>query len=140
MTNSPGLVSESCHESTFKLIHHHKLYFQAWHLGHSTNTIILKSNEHKSYDRVFDVICTGPGCSKYWSKWGSPTHIPDRWRMCTISYSIPRWRTATSCGQSGSSKMIYYAEMHQQTVEKQVFFPLYNLCLEMNPIWFYKGS
>jgi hypothetical protein len=23
MTNSPGLVSESCHESTFKLIHHH---------------------------------------------------------------------------------------------------------------------
>ena len=23
MTNSPGLVSESCHESTFELIHHH---------------------------------------------------------------------------------------------------------------------
>ena len=23
MTNSPGLVSESCHESTFKLIRHH---------------------------------------------------------------------------------------------------------------------
>ena len=23
MTNSPGLVSKSCHESTFKLIRHH---------------------------------------------------------------------------------------------------------------------
>ena len=23
MTNSPGLVSESCHESTFKMIRHH---------------------------------------------------------------------------------------------------------------------
>ena len=44
--------------------------------------------------------------------------IPDRWRMCTISYSIPRWRTAISCGQCRSSKMIYYAEMHRQTVEK----------------------
>jgi hypothetical protein len=44
--------------------------------------------------------------------------IPDRWRMCTISYSIPRWRTAISCGQCRSSNMIYYAEMHRQTVEK----------------------
>jgi hypothetical protein len=40
-----------------------------------------------------------------------------RWRMCTISYSIPRWRTAISCGQCRSSNMIYYAEMHRQTVE-----------------------
>ena len=44
--------------------------------------------------------------------------LPDRWRMCTISYSIPRWRTAISCGQCRSSNMIYYAEMHRQTVEK----------------------
>jgi hypothetical protein len=58
MTNSPGLVSESCHESTFKLIRHHKFYFQSGELGHSTNTIILKSNEHKSYDWVCSVICT----------------------------------------------------------------------------------
>jgi hypothetical protein len=41
--------------------------------------------------------------------------IPDRWRMCTISYSIPRWRTAISSGQCRSSNMIYYAEMHRQT-------------------------
>jgi hypothetical protein len=32
--------------------------------------------------------------------------IPDRWRMCTISYSIPRWRTAISCGQC--SNMLEY--------------------------------
>ena len=41
--------------------------------------------------------------------------IPDRWRMCTISYSIPRWRTAISCGQCRGSNMIYYAEMHRKT-------------------------
>ena len=44
--------------------------------------------------------------------------IPDRWHMCTISYSISRWRTAISCGQYRSSIMIYYAEKHRQTVEK----------------------
>jgi hypothetical protein len=61
MTNYPGLVSESCHESKFKLIHHHNfndVYFQSGQLGHSTNTIILKSNEHKSHAWVFGVICT----------------------------------------------------------------------------------
>jgi hypothetical protein len=61
MTNSPVLVSESYHESTFKLIRYHNfkmLYFQSGQFGHSTNTIILKSNEHKSYAWVFGVICT----------------------------------------------------------------------------------
>ena len=33
-------------------------YFQSGQLRHSTNTIILKSNEHKSYAWVFGVICT----------------------------------------------------------------------------------
>ena len=33
-------------------------YFQSGQLGHSTSTIILKSNEHKSYAWVFGVICT----------------------------------------------------------------------------------
>jgi hypothetical protein len=32
--------------------------FQSGQLGHSTNTIILKSNEHKSHAWVFGVICT----------------------------------------------------------------------------------
>jgi hypothetical protein len=34
------------------------------------------------------------------------------------SYSIPRWRTAISCGQCRISKMIYYTEMHWHTLEK----------------------
>jgi hypothetical protein len=59
-TNYPGLVSESCHESTFKLTRHHNFmtfYFQSGQLGHSTNpTVILKSNEHKSSAWVFGVI------------------------------------------------------------------------------------
>jgi hypothetical protein len=33
-------------------------YFQSGQLGHSTNTIILKSNKHKSYAWVFGVIRT----------------------------------------------------------------------------------
>jgi hypothetical protein len=33
-------------------------YFQSGQLGHSTNTIILKTNEHKSYAWVLGVICT----------------------------------------------------------------------------------
>ena len=32
--------------------------FQSGQLGYSTNTIILKTNEHKSYAWVFSVICT----------------------------------------------------------------------------------
>ena len=34
------------------------LYFPSKQLGHSTNTITLKSNEHKSYSWGFGVICT----------------------------------------------------------------------------------
>ena len=36
--------------------------------------------------------------------------IPDRWRMCTISYSIPRWRTAISWGVSAEARMWYTPE------------------------------
>ena len=50
-------------------------------------------------------------------QWGSSSPFPERWRMCSISYSIPWWWTAISCGECRSSKMIYYAEMHWQTVE-----------------------
>ena len=59
MTNSPGLVSESCHESTFKLIRHHNFNDVLFSVG-ATWTIILKvtRNEHKSYASVFSVICT----------------------------------------------------------------------------------
>jgi hypothetical protein len=135
--------------------------FQSGQLGHSTNTIILKSNEHKSYAWVFGVICTFQSSLKviFVCAWdvimGFTYPIPDRCRMCTISYSIPRWRTAISCSQCRSSNTIYYAEMHRQTFEKltwlkgtyytenswvsflikMIFFP--HLCLDMNPIWSY---
>ncbi len=33
-------------------------YFQSGQLGHSTNTIILRRNKHRSYPWVFGVICT----------------------------------------------------------------------------------
>ena len=55
--------------------------------------------------------------------------------MCTISYSIPRWRTAISCGQCRSSNMIYYAEMHRQVFEKLTW--LKGTYYTENPsIWF----
>ena len=62
MTNFPGLVSESCHESTFKLIRHHNFNDALFSVGATWTfnkyTIILKSNEHKSYAWVFGAICT----------------------------------------------------------------------------------
>jgi hypothetical protein len=53
------ILHESCHESTFKLIRHHNFNDVLFSVGAtwtSTNTIILKSNEHKSYAWVFSVI------------------------------------------------------------------------------------
>ena len=97
MTNSPGLVSESCHESTFKLIRQHKLYFQSRHLGHSTNTIILKSNEHKSYDRVFDVICTFQS-SQFFDRLLMHFGVVDHFRasrLTTADRRPPSWNRIT---------------------------------------------
>jgi hypothetical protein len=83
----------------------------AWKTDHfklSNNTILPFIQPDNSYLR-----------RKQQSNWMGFTYpIPDRWRMCTISYSIPRWRTAISGGQCRSSNMIYYAEMHRQTFEK----------------------
>ena len=92
MTNFPGLVSESCHESTFKLIRHHQFYFQSGQLGHSTNTIILKSNEHKSYDWVFGVICTFQS-SQFFDRLSMHFGVVDRrlpsWNRITDSTHAP---------------------------------------------------
>jgi hypothetical protein len=87
MTNSPGLVSESCHESTFKLIRQHKLYFQSGHLGHSTNTIILKINEHKSYDWVFSVICTFQS-SQFLDRLSMHFNVVDHFRAAALTNII----------------------------------------------------
>ena len=97
MTNSTGLVSESCHESTFKLIRHHKFYFQSGQLGHSTNTIILKINEHKSYDRVFDVICTFQS-SQFFDRLLMHFSVVDHFRasrLTTADRRQPSWNRIT---------------------------------------------
>jgi hypothetical protein len=97
MTNFPGLVSESCHESTFKLIRHHQFYFQSGQLGHSTNTIILKSNEHKSYDWVFGVICTFQS-SQFFDRLSMHFGVVDHFRavaLTTADRRPPSWNRIT---------------------------------------------
>jgi hypothetical protein len=42
-----------------------------------------------------------------WQSMGFTYSIPDRWRMCTISYSIPRWRTAISWGVNAEARIWY---------------------------------
>jgi hypothetical protein len=78
------------------------LIFYLFYLeGHITRKFTLK-NKKKSMDKKLDTMNISMGFTY---------PISDRWCMCTISYSIPRWRTATSCGQCRSSNMIYYAEI-----------------------------
>ena len=73
--------------------------------------LILITPSYDIYQYVFSEIKSNS------VRMGFTYPIPDRWRMCTISYSVPRWRTAISCacGQCRSSNMIYYAEMHRQS-------------------------
>ena len=104
MTNSPVLVSESYHESTFKLIRYHNfkmLYFQSGQFGHSTNTIILKSNEHKSYAWVFCVICTFQSSqffdaflrSRSFSSFGTDHRWSPSWnRITDRTHAPPFWK------------------------------------------------
>ena len=99
MTNSPGLVSESCHESTFKLIIIILMmfYFQSGQLGHSTNTIILKSNEHKSYAWVFGVICTFQS-SQFFERLSMHFCVVDHIRASALSTADrrpPSWNRIT---------------------------------------------
>ena len=89
MTNSPGLGSESCHESTFKLIRHHQFYFQSGQLGHSRNTIILKSNEHKSYDWVFSVTCTSQS-SQFFNRLSMHFNVVDHFRASALTIADRR--------------------------------------------------
>jgi hypothetical protein len=66
MTNSPGLVSESCHESTFKLIRHHNLLeYDLLRRNTSTNVrktdlieryILHRKPKHTIYVRYFSIL------------------------------------------------------------------------------------
>ena len=46
MTNSPGLVSESCHESTFKLIRHHNFNDVLFSVGATWSRTFNKYNNY----------------------------------------------------------------------------------------------
>ena len=102
MTNYPGLVSESCHESTFKPIRHHNfnVLFSvgAMQLEHSTNTIILKSNEHKSYASIFGVICTFQS-SQFFDRLSMHFGVVDHSRASTLTTADrrpPSWNRIVS--------------------------------------------
>ena len=84
----------------------------SWPPRYKRNIVESGVKHHKSNQPYYITILENIRTSM-----GFTYPIPDRWRMCTISYSIPRWRTAISCGQCRSSNMNYYAEIHRQTVE-----------------------
>ena len=72
-------------------------YFQSGQLGLSTSTIILKSNEHKSYAWVFGVICTFQS-SKFFDRLSMHFGVVDRirtWALTTADRPPPSWNRIT---------------------------------------------
>ena len=72
-------------------------YFQSGQLGHSTNTIILKSSEHKSYAWVFGVICIFQSSQLFdrlSMHFGVVDHIPDS-TLTTADRRPPSWNRIT---------------------------------------------
>jgi hypothetical protein len=72
-------------------------YFQSGHPGHSTNTIILKSNEHKSYAWVFGVICTFQS-SQFFNRLSMHFGVVDHFRasaLTTADRRPPSWNRIT---------------------------------------------
>jgi hypothetical protein len=72
-------------------------YFQSGQLGHSTNTIILKSNEHKSYAWVFGVICTFQS-SQFFDRLSMHFGVVDHIRasaLTTADRRPPSWNRIT---------------------------------------------
>ena len=71
--------------------------FQSGQRGHSTNTIILKSNEHKSYAWVFDVICTFQS-SQFFERLSMHFGVVDHIRasaLTTADRRPPSWNRIT---------------------------------------------
>ena len=100
MTNSPGLVSESCHESTFKLIRHHNfndIFFSVgatWTFNKYNN---IERNEHKSYAWVFGVICTFQS-SQFFERLSMHFGVVDHIRssaLTTADRRPPSWNRIT---------------------------------------------
>ena len=59
MTNSPGLVSESCHESTFKLIRHHNFNDVLFSVGATWTFVYDACSKHFWNNAIFHIesIC-----------------------------------------------------------------------------------
>ena len=73
------------------------LSFQSGQLGYSTNTIILKSNEHKSYAWVFGVICTFQS-SQFFERLSMHFGVVDHIRasaLTTADRRPPSWNRIT---------------------------------------------
>ena len=72
-------------------------YLQSGQLGHSTNTIILKSNEHKSYAWVFGVIGTFQS-SQFFYRLSMHFGVVDHIRASTLTTADrrpPSWNRIT---------------------------------------------
>ena len=69
-------------------------YFQSGQLGHSTNTIILKSSEYKSYAWVFGVICTFQFFDRLSMHFGVVDHIRAS-ALTTADRRLPSWNRIT---------------------------------------------
>ena len=71
--------------------------FQSGQLEHTTNTIILKSNEHKSYAWVFGVICTFQS-SQFFERLSMHFGVVDHIRasaLTTADRRPPSWNRIT---------------------------------------------
>ena len=83
----------------------HKIVLNKWKsefttLLNSDNNILSEECENSSVPNI--VVDDFLDCD---ISMGFTYPIPDRWRMCTISYSIPRWRTAIRWGVSAEARI-----------------------------------
>jgi hypothetical protein len=126
-TGGPGPGENTDLSQVTDELYHIMLYTLSWSRFELTSVVISTDYIDRCKSNYHTITAT---TAPFWNKdrlqniqmivkaMGFTYPIPDRWRMCTISYSISRWRTAISCGQCRSSNMIYYAEIHRQTFEK----------------------
>jgi hypothetical protein len=83
MTNSPVLVSESCHESTFKLIRHHNFNEVFFSVGATWNGVHLSHSRQVAhvYYQLFD------------SKMADGDQL---WSVPKLEYDLLRRNTSTN--------------------------------------------
>jgi hypothetical protein len=119
-------------------------YFQSGQLGHSTNTIILKSNEHKSYAWVFGVICTFQS-SQFFDRLSMHFGVVDHIRasaLTTANLRPPSWNRITDSTHAppvgngiGEPQSLVLDEQTYAKLYAYVHIIIYQLCLKTE-IWF----